>query len=419
MTSIAMKIIRAQFLKRAGAIALLGMLIVSFSNHAETKSQSLSVDDFSFNEPLGSQGTTIEKIGENHFKVILSHAPQHPDWCNKLQFRIKRHAKGNALKLDVVFLGGDRYIFNEYFHSWSYDGENWTPVHWTRNSTNSAEGDTLIFPTFTEDSVIVGHQVPLSYKDLESLIDHWRQSPFIQVHVIGQSLGGRNIYRLTITDPKSPHPVGKRWVHYFANQHPGEHNSQWRMAGMIDWLLSPEAEEDRARSVCHFIPMMSPDAPSNGWYRVNAQGVDMNRSYFVNGADAEKQAHEAYLCQKDLEALMASDAPVTDLWSMHTWGGIVEPIIIPGPEIGAQAGPWTELKKIMGRNDPHQLVKPLAKSKTTDPNPTYWTNGPHLQFGITAILCEGGGALFTKQENIDSGVVLMKSLLQFYRGLKR
>jgi len=395
-------------------LSVIGVTLMAASTHAA----ELSVEDFTFDCPLGSQGATIEKVATNHFKVTLGHAPEHDDWCNKLQFRITRHAKGNSLRLDVVFPGGPRYSLNEYFHSWSYDGKNWQPVQWTHGRQVSKQSDTLMLPEFTEDTIFVGHQVPMSYEDMVEMIELWQQSPYVKVHILGQSLGGRNLYRLEITDPDSPHPESARWVHYFANQHPGEHNSQWRMVGMIDWLLSDEASDFRTRSICHFIIMMSPDAPSNGWYRVNAQGVDMNRSYRAEGSDAEEQAHEAYICQRDLEQLMASEAPVTTVWSMHTWGGIVEPICTPGPEMGTEVGPWTDLRDIIERNDPQDLVKPLSTRTEPKYGGKSWTDGPYAQFGITVFLCEGAGAIYTKQENLDSGVVLIKGLAEYYKGTR-
>jgi len=377
----------------------------------------LSVDDFTFQGPLGSQGTSIEKVGTNHFKVTLGHAPKHPGWNNKLQFTIRRNARGNRLRLDVVFLGGNAYILNEYFHSWSYDARTWTPIQWKHHSKDSKKGDTLEFPEFTRDVVYVGHQVPMSYEDVVEHVERWRKHPCVQVRVLGKSLGGRSIFRVTIADPESPHPRAARWVHYFANQHPGEHNSQWRMVGMADWLLSDAGADCRRRSICHFIPMMSPDAPSHGWYRVNAQGVDMNRSYRAAGADPRKQAHEACIAQKDLEALMASPYPVTDVWSMHTWGGIVEPICIPGPEMGTKLGPWTGLRDVIERHDKPNLVKPL-KIRPKPGNTTYWTDGPHVQFGVTAFLCEGAGAIITKSDNLRSGETLMRGIADYYSGTR-
>ncbi len=386
---------------------------VSFAVAAE-----LSVEDFSFKGPSGCGGASIEKIGTNHFKATLGHAPRHPDWCNMLQFRILRHAKGNRLRLDVVFKGGgNAYRFNHNSSTWSYDAEHWQPVAWETGSSDSAKGDTLLFPEFTEDKVYFGHQVPMSYEKVVELIGGWKKHPHAQVHILGKSLGGRDLYRLTITDPKSPNLSKDRWGHYFANQHPGEHNAQWRMAGMIDWLLSAEGADCRQRSICHFILMTSPDGPSQGWYRVNAQGVDMNRSYFVDGADPKRQAHEAYVIQKDLETLMASASPVTDAWSMHTWGGIVEPLISPGPEMTGDLGSWQGLKEIIRRHDPDGLIKPL-NTRNKPSSATTWSGGPHRQFGITTVLCEGAGTWQSKQKDLDAGAVLMESIAEYYRGTK-
>lgn len=401
------------------ALALLTTLAVLLASPPPTNGGDLTVGDFTFNGPFGSQGATIERIDRNHFKVTLGHAPGHADWCNMLQFRILRNAEGNRLQLDVCFHGGDAYRFNHYPHSsWSYDGESWQAIGWQKGATDSSQGDTLLFPEFTEDTVYFGHQVPMSYEDVVAMMDRWEQHPHATVHVLGKSLQGRNVYRLTISDPAGPHPGSARWVHYFANQHPGEHHAQWRMVGMIRWLLSDAGSDCRKRSICHFILMMSPDAPRHGWYRVNAQGVDMNRSYFVDGADRKKQAHEAYVVQKDLEALMASGAPITDAWSMHTWGGVVEPILLPGPEMGAALGPWTELKQTIINNDPQGLIKPL-KTAAKPGNTTYWNNGPHVQFAITTVLCEGAGSFISKRQNLDSGAVLMKSIAEYYKGTRQ
>lgn len=398
--------------------AVLMAIGLAMAAAATAPGKELSVDDFTFEGALGSQGARVEKIAADHFKVTLGHAPRHENWANMLQFRILRNAKGRSVRLDVCFLGGNQYRFNDYFYSWSYDGRSWQPIRWQKHAKDGRKGDTLLLGPFTEDAVHVGHQVPMSYEDVVRLVQRYARHPHVKVHVLGKSLGGRNLYRLEITDPQSPHPRSRRWVHYIANQHPGEHNAQWRMVGMIDWLLSEAGDDCRRRSITHFVLMMSPDAPSHGWYRVNAQGVDMNRSYFVGGADAKKQAHEACICQRDLERLMAGDAPVTDVWSMHTWQGIVEPILSPpGPEMGTALPPWTRLRDIIRKHDTARLIKPL-KARTKPGNPTYWTWGPAGQFHITTVLCEGAGSIRTRQKNLQSGAVLMRSLAQYYTGLR-
>ncbi len=394
--------------------------LLCFLSCAAVSAAPLTVDDFTFEGPLGSQGTTIEAVGENHFRVYLGHAPEHEDWNNKLQFTILRNAKGNSLILDVVFEKGKPkyYTLNEYACSFSYNGMDWQPAHWDLGREKAFKQDTMRFPTFAQDKVYVGHQVPMSYEDVLRLVEGWRGHPAVTVHILGESLGGRNIYRLELTDPESPFPRAKRWVHYFANQHPGEHNSQWRLVGMIDWLLSKAGRDALQRSVCHFIIMMSPDAPSKGWYRVNAQGFDMNRTYLREGANKETQAHEAYICQRDLETLMASEAPPTTAWSIHTWGGVVDPRIIPGPELGETLGSWNEFAALLVQNDPEGLVKEMELWPSSEEKAKQWTEGVHCQFGITSVLCEGAGLLYTKKENVDSGHVLMKTIAEHYKGPK-
>ena len=80
-------------------------------------------------------------------------------------------------------------------------------------------------------------------------------------------------------------------------------------------------------------------------------------------------------------------------------------------------GEWTEFKDIMAQNDPDGLIKPL-KIREEEGGNTYWTSGPYRQFGITAVLCEGAGNFYTKKQNLDSGIVLMKSIVEYYKGTR-
>jgi hypothetical protein len=401
----------------APIVALLCPLVVAACGTTAERVRPLTVEDFTFDGPLGSQGATIEELGRNHFRVRLGHAPDQPGWPNKLNLRILRNARGNQLRLDVVFPEGRNYSFNEYHQSFSYDGRHWFPIGWEKGYTESPLADTLHFPPFTADEVFVGTQVPMSHEDALALIDEWRRSPFVTVHDVGRTLGGRAMYRLEITDSASPHPRERRWVHYFANQHPGEHNSQWRLAGLVNWVLSDEAADFRQRQIVHVVLMMSPDAPSHGWYRVNGQGVDMNRSYRAAGADASEQAHEAFIWQKDFEALMTSDAPVTTIWAIHTWPGVVDPRITPGPEMGTRLGPWTDFRDALTRQDRLRLIRTLELD-TSQLGGVTWTAGPHEQFGITAVLCEGGALLQTRQLNEASGVAIIRALADYYTGIR-
>ena len=123
----------------------------------DAHARELSIEDFAFDGPFGSAGATMEKVAKNHFTVVLGHAPEHPDWCNMLQFRILRNAKGNRLRLDVYFYGGNAYRFNHYAHcSWSYDANHWHPIKWqnhTKESSRAVCHDILDFSARVVDSI--------------------------------------------------------------------------------------------------------------------------------------------------------------------------------------------------------------------------------------------------------------------------
>ena len=389
------------------------------------KAGELTVEDFRFDGPLGSKGATIEKLGPEHFHVTLSQAPGHPEWSNMLQFTILRNAKGKRLRIGCTVRGMKKSSSgtNETsgmrcFVSWSYDGKNWTPLRRSTIKENGKKITTLIFPKFTQDRVFVGGEVPMSYEDHVGLLRHWEKHPHATLHEIGESLGGRTMYRLTVTDPESHVPEARRWVHHAVNQHCYEYNAMWRIAGMIDWLLSEEGADCRRRHICHFVVTMNVDGPTAGYARVNAQGIDLNRSYHPDGANPKTQAHESYVVQKDMEALAEAGPPFTTTWSMHTWAGDqIEMLLRPGAEMGGLFGPPEAFWKVVKKNDPRDSFKSQTVLDSK-PNPSHWCSGTHLQFGASAFCCEGAGDIMTKEENLYTGEVLMKSLDQYYRGTR-
>ncbi len=401
---------------RAGVLP--GMLLaLVFSFGPAGRAEGLRSSDISFSGPLGSEGATVEQTGPETFRILLGHAPGHPDWANLPQLRILRGARGTAPRLDFVFRhDSPRYLFDDYFVSFSCDGRTWRPLQWLL--PKNGRENSLQLPRLDCDSIEIGYQVPLSFRELARMVRKWSEHPCVTVEETGRSAGRLPVWRIRITDPQSPVPPERRRVHYVGNEHPGEHNARWRMAGMIEWLLSDEAAEARRCSIFYFTPVMSPDSIAKGWYRVNSEGVDMNRSYRVAGADADAQAHEAFVRQRALEELMASSTPVDTVWAMHTWQGIVEPLLCGrGPELQGSPDAWEGLRDCIRRHDSRGLLKPLAL-RDAKPDGATWNWGPHLQFGVTTVLVEGGGGLLTEEENRASGEALVRGIVEFYSGPK-
>ncbi len=76
-------------------------------------------------------------------------------------------------------------------------------------------------------------------------------------------------------------------------------------------------------------------------------------------------------------------------------------------------GGFAQFVKILSQNDAQSQFNPV-QNLTTEPTPTHWCSGTHLQFGVTAFCCEGCGGMFTKEQNLHVGAVLMKTLDDCY-----
>lgn len=380
----------------------------------------LSIHDFVLEGPYGSFGASIAQVGENHFIFTRGKHPADELRASLPQFMIPKNFKGNPLTVDIrgISLPAEGH---HYHMAYSFDGEHWTPILQKQIAENVSR---IEIPPSNSDSFYLGFQIPLSHDTAERFIKQWATDPasakYITFHTIGRSLQGRPLYRMEITDRESPHRREDRWVHYITQAHSHEGKSRWRVKGMIDWLLAdtPEAADARKRHIWHFVMVMNPDGVNNGFTRVNMQGIDMNRAYYVKGANPQEQAHEAYLYQRDLEQLMASETPLTTFWDMHVWGRRVEPMMHPGPEFGSgNLGEWTKLRDLMESYDTYDLIKPL-ETREYEGGTTVWDRGVHHQFGITSSLVEGGGYLDTQEENMEAGSIMMQSLNEFYHGTR-
>ena len=409
----------------------------------------MTESDFVLDGTLRSDGSSIREVGPNHFKLTLGRVPQptmptaelpadvrkhypgrQEGWANWVRFEIARNARGNELRLDVEFEapeewgthrspkeGGVPYPFTSYDPCWSYDGEEWRYISWEDDFVPGRSG-TLIFPPFERERVLVCTQLPMTVDDAEALLAEWKEHPHAEVHVLGESLGGRKLHRVTVTDPQGSVPVSRRWVHHAANQHAGEGVSQWYVAGMVKWLLSDEAAEARSRTIGHFTLMMNPDGVDNGWCRVNAQGIDSNRNFRVEGSDPTLQSHEAFIFQRDLESLVRSDAPVTTSWAMHSSPSAkLSPMLVGrGPELRGVLEPDEAFGALLKEHDPKGLINDYREHHRGVTPDCFWDGGPHHAWGITTFLVEGGGKGMNKPRAIEAGGILMRALTEYYAG---
>ena len=153
------------------------------------------------------------------------------------------------------------------------------------------------------------------YADLLEDLEEWRESPWVvDTRSIGQSVEGREIWEMTITDPEGD-PGGRHRITIHARTHPHEIQSWWVIEEMITFLLSddPYAELLRETCVFHLYPMDNPDGVEANSTRYNAHGVDLEREW-----DKEEPEPEAAALKARFAEFMASSQPIEIALNLHS-----------------------------------------------------------------------------------------------------
>jgi hypothetical protein len=160
----------------------------------------------------------------------------------------------------------------------SEDGENWQHV---AAATWEPEIDELTVRVKPSGNTLwVAHIPPYTYTRLLQLLTGVSASPHASVEVIGQSVQGRNLHLVTVTNVNAA-DAGKKIVWLQARQHAWETGTSFVLEGALKFVLSDDATARRLRdeNIFKFIPMLNPDSVVNGDVRFNVNGYDPNRQW--------------------------------------------------------------------------------------------------------------------------------------------
>lgn len=166
----------------------------------------------------------------------------------------------------------------------SYDRLNWFRIA-TRFDGQVMQADI----TAATNCVYFAYFEPYSQERHLDLIGSAAASDHVQVVHLGQTLDGRDMTLLRITDERSATPLAQRkkvWV--IARQHPGESMAEWFVEGFLERLLDgddPVARVLLAQCVFHVVPNMNPDGAARGNLRTNAAGANLNREWRAPSPD--------------------------------------------------------------------------------------------------------------------------------------
>ena len=185
-----------------------------------------------------------------------------------------------------AFPGG----FNDYRICLSEDRQNWYRID------TQFDGKVMSASlTPTSNLMYFAYFEPYSHERHLDLIGSAAASDFVEVQHLGQSLDGRDMTLLCVTDAASPIPPAQRkkvWL--IARQHPGETMAEWFAEGFLERLLDEDdaaARVLRQQCVFYIVPNMNPDGAVRGNLRTNAGGANLNREWAAPTLQKSPEVH--------------------------------------------------------------------------------------------------------------------------------
>jgi hypothetical protein len=257
----------------------------------------------------------------------------------------------------------------------------------------SESGTTYIFThTFSSDPERIAFHYPFTLTDHQAKVAVWAVSPEVTHLVIGQSVQGRDIDLLRITDPAPS--SGKRGFWIVGRQHAAEVTGSFMMEGFIDFLLSDDSRAVQLRNsvVINCVPMMNPDGVVAGNYRDNFAGINLNREWDAPSAldspevlavtdqiAAWVATGESY----DFFADLHSTSNLTDNFAYHPTPSI-EPPLYSDPSNYFEH--LQEILQIVADNSPDFNPSEGQSSSTSQ---LLSRQREMIQYGVLALLFEG------------------------------
>nr|WP_198674659.1 M14-type cytosolic carboxypeptidase [Rhodoferax ferrireducens] len=209
-------------------------------------------------------------------------------------------AAGLAVSLRFLNAGQCAYPkgWQDYRVVASYDRHSWFRID-TRFDGQVMAADI----TPQTQCVYFAYFEPYSHERHLDLIGRAAASEHVEVQHLGQTLDGRDMTLLRLTDRHSATPIAqKKKIWLIARQHPGEAMAEWFVDGFLARLLDgadPVARVLLAKCVFYVVPHMNPDGAVRGNLRTNAAGANLNREW---QAPSLEKSPEVFLVRQKMLA---------------------------------------------------------------------------------------------------------------------
>jgi len=222
--------------------------------------------DFEGANPQTPEGVIREAPAT--FLLIPTQEEDNPNYKFRMDTLIINHSS-EPKEVDLRVNWRDSTYMEPRHHLFLRSGEHWERVQ------GVVEGTEVSVPVqIPPGETWVSLNPKYSYSDHLADLDRLRANPDVEVHSIGKTAQGRDIFAISLARGE-PGDDARPAVLVEAGNHPYETSGAYCIDGMLAWLLGP-GKAWRDRVDFHFIQMSNPDGVAGGWCRLTApRGVDV------------------------------------------------------------------------------------------------------------------------------------------------
>ena len=259
------------------------------------------LEDVTYNNDVGTgydgarTGNSISKISNNEWRMTINPEPQgsyHSAW---LDFSLRNMDNGQT----TVSIYGTNSV-NEFssvvdtnlkYMIYTCNGEDYYPI--TDHTIDRGNNRFVIRQDFPCNEVQISTYFPYAYEKIQEHIHDKKGNSNVEVSTIGQSVQGRDIDMIEITNFDVPE-INKKQIVIITRQHPGEVLPSFVVEGMIDFILSTGGTYLNDYH-WYIVPASNPDGIHMGYTRSQSQGINMNAAWTGNSCVEVNQIRDKFI----------------------------------------------------------------------------------------------------------------------------
>jgi Zinc carboxypeptidase/Cytosolic carboxypeptidase N-terminal domain len=312
-----------------------------------------------------------------------------------------------------------------------YSTDGGTTWQRTPGSVSNTSSTYTFTHNFANDSVRFAMHYPYTYTMVTAKIAEWVADPLVDSEVLGQSIQGRDLTHLTITEPGYTVGDGRLGIWVTCRQHAAEVTSNYTLEGFMEFLLS---DDDQARAlrhnaVVHVVPMVNPDGVMLGNYRDSSMGLDLNREW--DGRSTMSTSPEIYLVQESIADWVSGGNDYSFYGDLHSTSGSssshyafysdssVQPPLYPTPSTY-----YSDTVEFMTKVAAHAGHFNRFTGSTPTVNQRMSDDRQKMQYGVLAYTFEGvyckvnygprASQWITRDDHRLTGDALGRSFVEYY-----